>query len=599
MQGFRSLQIPFVAAALWAVAAWFSLALRDGSDGVLLLWLPSAVAVAALAGSPRKDWPRILIALVFANFAVSLLRGIPLANSIGFGLAQVVEATLCVAIGRRVLGSHTTPQSFRHLAGLFFAALAGSAAGTLVAIPFRIDTGILQYCWWFLATTLGILVGTPLFVYLRRAVGLGGKRPDLRNGARPALIGSILGGFFALSFLVMWSDQPLLLPLVFCALVFAVLRAGQMGAAAGVFAFAAAATVEGQMSIVPGQDPFAASLVLQGLMLVMLAMSLPLAAALLARTQLEDGLRARNAELKDSLTILNLAKTLAGIGRWQLDLRTGKQDWSEQMLDMNGLPPELAPDPGDVRDLLPDSGEELFGKLAEFRDTRIPYSFEYTVRPPGKDERVLKLNAINQFEDGRRTAIFAVAMDVTEQIRKEEALRAARREAVERAAEAQKLANTDPLTGLANRRAALDWLERLLGGSIEAEEPISILMFDIDHFKRINDTLGHQAGDGVLRRVAEIARAQLRAEDLVGRIGGEEFVCILPGLAGPAASSLAVRLCRAVAEKSGEAGLPTATISIGTAIARQGDTSESLIARADEALYAAKDGGRNQVREAA
>ena len=599
MQHFRSWQFPIVAAALWGVAAWFSLALRDGSQGVLLLWLPSAVAVAALASSPRKGWPPILLALVFANFAVSLLRGIPLGNSFGFGMAQVVEASLCVAIGRRVLGSHATPQTFRHLAGLFGAALAGSAAGTLVAIPFRIDTGILQYCWWFLATTLGILVGTPMLVYLRQSAGFGGRRSDLRQGARPALIGSILGGFFALSFLVLRSDQPLLVPLIFCALIFAVLRAGQMGAAAGVFAFAVAATIEGRMGLAPVQDVFAASLVLQGLMLLMLAMSLPLAAALLARTQLEDGLRTRNAQLKDSLTILNLAKTLAGIGRWQLDLKTGKQDWSEQMLEMNGLPPELAPDPGDVRDLLPDGGEELFGKLAEYRDARIPYSFEYHVRPPGQEERILRLNAINEFENGRRVAIFAVAMDVTEQIRREEALRAARKEAVERAAEAQKLANTDSLTGLANRRATLDWLERLLEGSLEAEEPISILMFDIDHFKRINDTLGHQAGDEVLRRVAEIARAQLRAEDLVGRIGGEEFVCILPGLSGSAAAALAGRLCRSVADKSASAGLPRTTISVGMALGRPGDTSESLIARADEALYAAKNAGRNQVREAA
>src|SRR5690606_26962926 len=141
----------------------------------------------------------------------------------------------------------------------------------------------------------------------------------------------------------------------------------------------------------------------------------------------------------------------------------------------------------------------------------------------------------------------AVAIEVTEERRREKALVAARMEAIERAAVAQRLANTDPLTGLSNRRSTFDWLDRLLAGCSEAGEPLSILMFDIDRFKRINDTLGHQAGDEVLCRVAELARRELRAEDLLGRIGGEEFICLLPGITAPVAAILAERLRRAVA----------------------------------------------------
>lgn len=599
MRGVRGWQIPMGAAALWGIAAWFSLVLRDGTGGVLLLWLPSAVAVAALAITPRRDWPTILVGLVLANLTVGGLWGIPLVTSLGFGLAQVVEAVLCVSLGRRVLGRDRVVQTSRQLAGLFFAVLAASAAGTLVSIPFRQEAGLLQYLWWFLATALGVQVGAPTIIYLRQLIRLGGGRREMLERVPPLPMAGLLAGFFALTWVVLRFDTLPLLPLVFCALVFTVLRAGPIGAAAGVFAFAVAATVEGLVGVTAEQDPFVASLVLQGLMLLMLATSLPLAAALLTQRRLEEGLRKRNEELKENLTILNLAKTLAGIGRWHLDLRTGKQDWSELMLEMHGLPPELAPDPAAIRALLPDGGEELFGKLAQYRDSRIPYSFEYHVRPPGKDERILKLNAMNQFDGGERSAIFAVAMDVTEQTRREEALQAARKDAMERAAVAQKLANTDQLTGLANRRATLDWLDLLLDGCLEAREPISILMFDIDHFKRINDTLGHQAGDDVLRRVAEIARAQFRADDLVGRIGGEEFVCILPGLAGPETCALAERLCRAVADETEKSGLPRTTISVGIALGRAGDSSESVLGRADEALYAAKHGGRNQVREAA
>ena len=602
MARFRQWQVPLGVGTVWGVAAFFSIALREAAGGVLLLWLPSAIAVAALAGTPRSRWPRILLAIASAMFAVCTLRGIPLVNAAGFAVAQAVEAALCVSAGRRVLGACRVPQTFRHLTGLFLAALAASAVSTLISIPFRLDTGLLQNCWWFLSTTLGMLVGTPMLVYSGQLISRKRTRREALQRVTPRTMAGILAVFFTLSWPVFALDALPLVPLLFCALVLTVLRAGQMGAAAGVFAFAMAATGHGLLYGFPplfGQPAFVAGLILQGYMLLMLATALPLASVLIARARLEEGLRTRNAELKDNLTILNLAKTLAGIGRWRLDLRTGEQDWSEQMLVLNGLSPDLAPDPGDVRVLLPDGGQELFGKLAGHRASRIPYSFEYTVWPPGEGERVLKLNAFNEFEGGRRVAIFAVAIDVTEERRRERALVAARMEAIERAAVAQRLANTDPLTGLSNRRATFDWLERLLAGCGEAGEPLSVLMFDIDRFKRINDTLGHQAGDTVLCRVAELTRGELRAEDLVGRIGGEEFVCLLPGITAPVAAILAERLRRAVANGTGADGLPRATISIGLAAYRSGDTAHDLIARADAALYAAKDAGRNKVREAA
>jgi diguanylate cyclase (GGDEF)-like protein len=210
------------------------------------------------------------------------------------------------------------------------------------------------------------------------------------------------------------------------------------------------------------------------------------------------------------------------------------------------------------------------------------------------------MHVSNEFdESGERLALFAVAMDVTDQTRREQALEQARKNAIGMAAEAQKLANTDSLTGLANRRASIDWLGSLVRASDEEEDPLALLMFDIDHFKRINDCFGHQTGDEVLKRVASIARSQVRVEDMVGRIGGEEFVCVLSGLTVPEARALAERMCRAIAVHSADDGLPQATISIGLAVLRAGDTPEDLLARADAALYEAKEAGRNQVRRAA
>jgi diguanylate cyclase (GGDEF)-like protein len=598
----RQWRVPVGVGLVWGLAAYVSLALRAAGEGMLLIWMPSAIAIAALAGVPRRRWPPILLAIAGAMFAVCFLRGIPLASAAGFAGAQVAEAALCVTLGRWVLGPCRIPQTFRHLLGLFLATLAASAVSTLISIPFRTEAGLLQTCWWFLTTALGMLVGTPILVYASRILSHSRARREMLRRVPPRLMAAIVGGFFALAWPIFRYDLLALVPLVICALVLTVLRAGQMGAAGGVFAFALAATAHAMLDGFPplfGQRAFVAGLILQGYMLLMLATALPLASVLIARTKLEEGLRARNAELKDNLTILNLTKTLAGIGRWRLDLVTGEQEWSEQMLVLNGLSPDLAPNPGDVRVLLPDGGRELFGQLAAHRDTRIPYSFEYTVSLPGGPERVLKLNAFNEFAEGRRVAIFAVAMDVSEERRRERALVAARMEAIERAAVAQRLANTDSLTGLANRRSTFDWLDRLVAGCGEAGEPLSVLMFDIDRFKRINDSLGHQMGDEVLCRIAELARRELRAEDLLGRIGGEEFICLLPGITASVAAILAERLRRAVANGTGSDDMPQVTISIGVAAYRSGDTPHDMVARADMALYGAKEAGRNQVREAA
>src|SRR3546814_10741522 len=99
-------------------------------------------------------------------------------------------------------------------------------------------------------------------------------------------------------------------------------------------------------------------------------------------------------------------------------------------------------------------------------------------------------------------------MDGTDQVAREQSLREARERAIGLAAQAQRMALTDPLTGLANRRATLDWLERLVRASAQVGEPLAVLMFDIDSFKRINDCFGHQTGDDVLKRVAMLAGGQ-------------------------------------------------------------------------------------------
>jgi diguanylate cyclase (GGDEF)-like protein len=595
---------PLVAGLLWSVLALASAYARDAGGAVLLIWLPSAVAVACLYATPARRWPVVLAVLFVAQMLTSVALAMPFGSSLGFALANLVEALVCVGVGIRVLGGRGKgPSNFAHIAGLFAAALLGCGISSLIAQPFRPQADLAQFAWWSLSRALGVLTGTPLLLYAGQRFGFGNQNARSWDTGRNAGLLLAAAAMLVLADTVFSSHVAWLLPLLFVAIIVAVIRHGRLAAACGVIAYAVAAlTVSlGGHSPAPAvaTDPFSAGLVLQAQLLLMLATALPISAMLLTRDRLEQGLRKTNDELRANLTILNLTKTLAGIGRWQYNLETNEQNWSEKMLELNGLSPELAPDPGDIRELLPDGGALLFAKLAEHRQTRIPYSFDYSVTHPDGSEHILKMNVFNEFDpDGVRIALFAVAMDVTEQVQRERALKQAREQAIEQAAEAQKLAKTDPLTGLANRRATIGWLESMMTCSLEIDEPLAVLMFDIDHFKLINDSHGHQTGDEVLCKVAEIARAQIRAEDLVGRIGGEEFVCIL-SVGGREARALAERLCRAIAQGTERAACPSATISIGLALLRKGDTVETLMRRADAALYEAKENGRNQVRRAA
>jgi diguanylate cyclase (GGDEF)-like protein len=156
------------------------------------------------------------------------------------------------------------------------------------------------------------------------------------------------------------------------------------------------------------------------------------------------------------------------------------------------------------------------------------------------------------------------------------------------------LVREDPLTGLANRRAILTQLGGLISGARRHRRPLSAAMIDLDEFKRVNDEHGHQAGDEVLLAAVAAMRRRLRREDQLGRMGGEEFLVLLPDTGMAAARRVADALRRQVAAAGGPVPV-TASLGLAT---WEGETSEALLRRADEALYAAKRGGRNQVQVA-
>lgn len=162
-------------------------------------------------------------------------------------------------------------------------------------------------------------------------------------------------------------------------------------------------------------------------------------------------------------------------------------------------------------------------------------------------------------------------------------------------------ASNDPLTGLANRRSAERRLDADRARALRLDEPLSVLMLDLDHFKRVNDHWGHAAGDLVLKAAAQALRDELRGADLPSRFGGEEFLTILPGTDAERALDVAERIRKRIAKLA--IAVPGDTIqitaSIGVASITAGESAQTLVARADVALYRAKDNGRNRCVSAA
>jgi diguanylate cyclase (GGDEF)-like protein len=161
------------------------------------------------------------------------------------------------------------------------------------------------------------------------------------------------------------------------------------------------------------------------------------------------------------------------------------------------------------------------------------------------------------------------------------------------------LAMQDALTGLPNRRAVLDMLSRYWSAALRSERPLTVLMIDVDHFKKVNDEHGHAAGDAVLRRLSRLLRMRVRQQDAVGRYGGEEFLVLLPdtdrdgGLA--LADALRAKIASVPVRARGKDLPVTVSVGLCSLYPTDADSIPDLLHHADQALYRAKGGGRNCV----
>lgn len=227
--------------------------------------------------------------------------------------------------------------------------------------------------------------------------------------------------------------------------------------------------------------------------------------------------------------------------------------------------------------LLDGNGEPAGVHVWEIRNTRTGRWYECRDRA-------------RYWADGRLVRI-EIATDITERKRIEAELAEAKHQA-------EALAQIDELTGLNNRRAFFQLGLQAFRQAARATSPIAVIMFDLDHFKQINDVHGHLVGDKVLVAVADSVRAQVREADIAGRLGGEEFALILPETSLPEALTVAERLRGAIAATSLAHGAVVirCTSSFGVAVCEDGSLDlEHMLSLADAELYKAKHNGRNRV----
>lgn len=222
----------------------------------------------------------------------------------------------------------------------------------------------------------------------------------------------------------------------------------------------------------------------------------------------------------------------------------------------------------------------------------VPFFFVTAERDPDRMARLLRAGAADTIVKPFHPAELIARVETHLRLRR---LRA---ELQEKNAILEKLSTTDPLTGLRNRRWVADVLALEVLRATRYGTPLSILMADLDHFKRINDEHGHLAGDTVLVHVSQIVQKMLRGNDVAGRYGGEELIVLLPQTDIEGAAALAERIRGAVEGAPCEGGegrrLPV-TVSIGVAQLERGQDARRLVACADAALYEAKGAGRNRV----
>ena len=586
-------------AAAYVLAAGGSFLLTARSDGIAFVWPASGIALAGLLLFGNKDRMRFIPLMALGSAGVNVWFGSSPLIATGYTVANVSECILAAAIAAPSGDRRVAFDQPRWVARFFIGAFA---AGLLSASVAALTEGAATssgefFVSWFVTVFLGILIVTPVAVTAIRSIAGQSQITQAVSGRVRLLIYAIV---ILCTVATFWHNTLPLLFLPLATVVLATFILGITGAVTSVFIVAVIGSImttlgDGPILHVVGGIQWQA-IFLQFYLVVLLASALPLASLLAQARQSAENLRRSNQ-------LLATAERTAHVGHWRYELDSDEIYWSAEMYRIHGwdvaripLSMTVASDPyhaSDLRAIQVATGRAI-------RNLH-PFAFEARInRQDGQMRHVESHGEVEVAEDGQVVALFGVTVDVTAKVDAMNQLRIAMSEAERQAAEAIRLAETDQLTGIANRRKLMARLNAEIELANAREEDLAFIMFDIDHFKRTNDSFGHAMGDEVLIKVAQMASACMRQSDLVGRLGGEEFGAILPGANAQIAAGIAERIRQSIEQLDlGEGGPEQVTVSLGVSIWSPGHDEGALMQAADTALYAAKNDGRNCYRVAA
>jgi diguanylate cyclase (GGDEF)-like protein/PAS domain S-box-containing protein len=585
----RILSTPLAFGLVHFAAALVSLVVARWANGLAAIWLPNAFLVAYLIIRPRRDWAMGCLMVFVSGSCANGLGGAPPLLALFFGATNVIEpliVALLMSAGLRAVDLERVRDLGRFVA---VSALANMMTATMAGVVATIFQAGFADVWisWFLSSFLGLVTVTPFLLIAQRHLGRG-------------LVsrGTILELAALMSFVAVGAGAALVLPwpmmfLAYPPAVLATFRLRAFGAASAALIIA----VVGVVSIVMNLRPDAVvamsvsqqMIVLQVFLFAVLLTTLPIAAVLSERDRYSRRLAQREAQLGSiAEAVSDVIFRTDAQGRWTYlnpawELLTGQA--VEEAIGRSVLDNVVEEDRDELIDRLRGLTLGLFDSVRHqfrFRNASGEHRWGEVQarRVVGADREMLGAAGII-VDISDRLALAAMAEDG--------------RQRAERDAEAALLlAATDELTGVASRRAFLAVLDQHFAQG----ESVAIALFDIDHFKLVNDRYGHGVGDEVLQRIAALAETSVRDRDVIGRLGGEEFGVLMPGTTLDHAAAIGERLRMACAEAFHPPGI-LVTVSIGVAVASRGDGAAALLRDADAALYRAKFDGRNCLRLAA
>ncbi|MES3152018.1 sensor domain-containing diguanylate cyclase [Sphingomonas faeni] len=582
---------PAVLGLVYFAVATLALLATRSAHGIAAIWPPSGILLATLLSVPRRAVWRFAVAAIVASLAANMVAGSGLRVSAGFSAANGLEAMVATLVLRRRSGrrvSFIDPSGLSAFFGASFVA-AFVSAGVAACIAPQSGGGFILS--WFSTVWLGLLLVTPLLLAIFEISA--STRQAVSGRQTLDLIGIVLLTILATGSTFCQTQYPMLfVPMM--VIVIAVLRGGMLG---GIISMIVV-VIFGSLALWWGTGPIflirtsheSRLLFFQFYLLSLFVSALPMATLLAARDRLR-------VNLSERIRLLDQAEAAAHIGHWRINAVDQAVLWSPEVFRMHGLPEDASPALDDATGHYhPDDRERVSKAVAAALADGQPFAFEARiVRPDGTVRHVEIQGERDYSSQDDAIGLFGLIRDITEQIEARQVLRDARDAADRSAQAAMLLASTDALTGLANRRRIVEYLDAMLADVDAGEVAMSIVLFDIDHFKTVNDRYGHDVGDEVLRRVAATATEGLRNTDLIGRYGGEEFVIILPRTNADTALQIAERV-RARIEASWQDGQPKVTVSLGIATTHGEDAGHGILKRADVALYAAKSAGRNRLR---